>query len=410
VELDALPYHADIAEHLCTSEAALWAWFESDQFSKRYAEKVKLELLKSTYRLTRDDQASVYELADAALAKFGLELPIAIYQRHGGGENANAGLIFLPDEVAVMLEGNIAELLSDEEMLAALGHEISHHRLYTLDDGRYFTAERLLEWCAEQPGCDASIIETGRLFRLHTEIFADRGALHVSGDRDTVISTLIKVSTGLKAVSARAYLEQADEILEKYHKGSEELTHPELYIRAKAVDILSGELPDMRRLSPLVCGPLDAKRLDLIGQNRLTALTRRVVDRVLAPEFMRNEYTGNLAERYFPGYKLRDACLIAHDNKGVETADTPDEHAQLTREIEWLTKSCHEILAFVLLDFATVDAESGDAALAWTLDLADQLGFLAVYEPTARKELKRKKDDLAKLKRAAAQNENATHA
>lgn len=398
MELDALPYHADIAEHLRTSEAALWAWFESDHFSKRYAEKVKLELLKSTYRLTRDDQASVYELADAASAKLGLELPIAIYQRHGGGESANAGLIFLPDEIAVMLEGNIAELLSDAEMLAALGHEISHHRLYTLDEGRYFTAERLLEWCAEQPGCDASIVETGRLFRLHTEIFADRGALHVSGDRDAAIAALIKVSTGLKAVSARAYLEQADEILEKYWKGSEGVTHPELHIRAKALDLLSGELPDLRRLSPLVCGPLDAKRLDLMGQNRLTALTRRVVDRVLAPEFMRNEYTGNLAERYFPGYKW------------VEIADTADEHAQLTREIEWVTRSCHDILAFVLLDFATVDAESGDAALAWTLDLADQLGLFAVYEPVARKELKRKKDDLAKLKRAAAQNEDATYA
>ena len=49
-----------------------------------------------------------------------------------------------------------------------------------------------------------------------------------------------------------------------------------------------------------------------------------------------------------------------------------------------------------------VDPECGDAQLAWSLDVAGQAGIFAVYEPIARKELKRKKDELTKLKRGAA--------
>ena len=47
MELGALPYHIGVAEHLGSVESGLWAWFESDQVSKRHAEMVKLELLKS---------------------------------------------------------------------------------------------------------------------------------------------------------------------------------------------------------------------------------------------------------------------------------------------------------------------------------------------------------------------------
>ena len=62
-------------------------------------------------------------------------------------------------------------------MFAVFGHELAHHRLYSHEGGRYFTAERLLDWCAAQPGCEDSIHETWRLYRLHTEIYADMGAL-----------------------------------------------------------------------------------------------------------------------------------------------------------------------------------------------------------------------------------------
>ena len=390
MKLDALPYHVNVAKHLRTDEAALWAWFESDQFSLRYNEKVKLELLKSTYRLTRADQPGIYAQVDSVREKLGLDLPATIYQHQGGSGDANAALVFLPDELAIMLMGNISHLLGENEMLALLGHEISHHHLYCLDAGDYFTAARLLEWCTQQPGCEASYLETDRLYRLHTEIFADMGALHVTGERDAVISCLIKVATGLKKVTSSSYLQQADEILKQYKQRSEGVTHPEMFIRAKALDLLTADPPKLEEVATLVRGPIDTKRLDLVAQHALCALTRKLLDQILTYSFMRGEYTANLAERYFPGYKWSDAVHSAED------------HADLAEEIAAMARSCHDFLAYVLLDFATVDPEGGETALALTLQLAERVGLLPIYEPIARKELKRKKDDLANLKRSNA--------
>jgi hypothetical protein len=396
MKLGALPYHREVAGHLRADEAALWSWFESDQFSQRYADMVKLELLKSTYRLTRADQPDVYAHADTAAERLSLDLPVTVYQSDGGNGGANAALVFLQGEAALTLSGNIGDLLDEEEMLAVIGHELSHHHLYTLDGGLYFTAARLLDWCAAQPGCEDSIHETGRLYRLHTEIYADMGALHVTGNRDAVVSSLVKVSTGLKSVNPLSYLEQTEEILEK-RRGSDGLTHPELHIRAKSVDILSGEAPDLNALTMLVRGPLDAKRLDLPGQHSLSGIVRRLVDAVLAPDFMRGEYAANLARRYFEDYEMP-----AH---GPEAG-----LAGLAAEIAPFAKSCHEVFAYVLLDFATADPEGGDFVLTWTLDVADRLGLFSVYEPLVRKELKRKKDAIAKLRRAAQPNGKISHA
>ncbi len=390
MKLDALPYHASVVKHLRSDEAALWAWFESDQFSTRYTENVRLELLKSTYRVTRADQPGIYAQLDSARDKLGLELPATIYQHQGGSKDANAALVFLPDELAIMLMGNIGDLLSDQEMLALLGHEISHHRLYGLDCGQYFTAARFLEWCTQQPGCEASYLETDRLYRLHTEIFADMGALHVTGERDAVISCLIKVATGLKKVTPSSYLEQSNEILQQYKQGSEGLTHPELFIRAKALDLLTSEPPKLDDVAALVRGPIDTKRLDLVGQHSLSALTRKLVDQILTHSCMRGEYSANLAERYFSDYAWPE-----RDTSAAGLAD-------LAEKIAAMARSCHEFLAYVLLDFATVDPDGGETALSVTLQLAEGAGLFPIYEPIARKELKRKKDDLANLKRSAA--------
>jgi hypothetical protein len=275
-------------------------------------------------------------------------------------------------------------------MLALLGHEISHHRLYGLDCGQYFTAARFLEWCTQQPGCEASYLETDRLYRLHTEIFADMGALHVTGERDAVISCLIKVATGLKKVTPSSYLEQSNEILQQYKQGSEGLTHPELFIRAKALDLLTSEPPKLDDVAALVRGPIDTKRLDLVGQHSLSALTRKLVDQILTHSCMRGEYSANLAERYFSDYAWPE-----RDTSAAGLAD-------LAEKIAAMARSCHEFLAYVLLDFATVDPDGGETALSVTLQLAEGAGLFPIYEPIARKELKRKKDDLANLKRSAA--------
>ena len=219
----------------------------------------------------------------------------------------------------------------------------------------------------------------------------------MSGNRDAVISSLIKVSTGVRSVNPLSYLEQTEEMLEKGSEGSGELTHPELHIRAKALDLLSGDFPDLEALTALVRGPLDATRLDLPGQHDLSNVTRRLVDAVLAPDFMRGEYAVNLAQALFRG--LRDAGRWSRSRSG-----------QARGENRALAKSCHEVFAFVLFDFATADPDGGDFVLTWTLDVAERLGLYGVYEPLVRKELKRRKTDIAKLMRAAQATREASHA
>src|SRR5208282_3412645 len=166
---------------------------------------------------------------------------------------------------------------------------------------------------------------------------------------------------------------------------------------AKSVDLLSGEALKLSALTELVRGPLDAKRLDLLGQRSLSGLIRRGIDGVLAPSFMRSEFAVNLARRYFEDYELPD---------GGAEADL----AGLAAEIAPFAKSCHEVFAYMLLDFATADPDGGDFALTWTLDVADRLGLYSVYEPVVRKELKRKKDAIAKLRRGAQPEGKVSHA
>jgi hypothetical protein len=163
-----------------------------------------------------------------------------------------------------------------------------------------------------------------------------------------------------------------------------------MYIRARALDLLTSDPPKLDEVAALVRGPIEVRRLDLVGQHTLSKVTRELLDRLLAHRFMRGEYTANLAERYFPDYKWPD------------DAGSIADHAGMAGEIAAMAQSCHDFFAYVLLDFATVDPDGGDTPLALTLHLAEQIGLFSAYEPIARKELKRKKDDLAKLKRSAA--------
>jgi hypothetical protein len=59
-----LPYHRAIVEHLRASEPCLWKWFSSTRQHNTEADTLRLELLKSTYRLEPASQPRLYELAE----------------------------------------------------------------------------------------------------------------------------------------------------------------------------------------------------------------------------------------------------------------------------------------------------------------------------------------------------------
>ena len=248
MKLGALPYHREVAGHLRTGEAALWSWFESDQFFQRYAEQGKAGAFEIHLPLDARRSAGRLRPCSTAAERLSLDSPVTVYQSHGGNGGANAALVFLPGEAALTLSGNIGDILDGGECGRNLATSCTTTISIRLDGGLYFTAARLLDWCAAQPGLRDSIHETGRLYRLHTEICADMGALHVTGNRDAVVSSLVKVSTGLKSVNPLYYLEQTEEIVEKRRGKSDGLAHPELHIRAKSVDILSSKSPTLNSL------------------------------------------------------------------------------------------------------------------------------------------------------------------
>ena len=73
---------------------------------------------------------------------------------------------------------------------------------------------------------------TWKHFKLYTELFCDRMTLEMTGDLAACVSMQVKMETGLRNVSADAYLKQAEEVLRGSTTTSEGITHPEMFIRA----------------------------------------------------------------------------------------------------------------------------------------------------------------------------------
>src|SRR5438876_1183327 len=115
--LDPLPYHVKMREHLKWEEPELWNWFSSNKVRAEHAEAVRLDLLKSTYRVEPATQPQLYELAKEVSSKLELDVPVMFYQGQSGG-GLNAALAFLPSEAHIMLIGPVLNALSAAELQA----------------------------------------------------------------------------------------------------------------------------------------------------------------------------------------------------------------------------------------------------------------------------------------------------
>ena len=90
--LQPLPYHRRVADYLRAHEPAVWSWFASDRARTEFAERVRLDLLKSAYRLERDRHADAYRLAEDAASRLGVAASLTLYQSQlGTGMNAAKG-------------------------------------------------------------------------------------------------------------------------------------------------------------------------------------------------------------------------------------------------------------------------------------------------------------------------------
>jgi hypothetical protein len=245
-DLNPLPYHLAIREYLLRDEPEVWNWFASHRVRQEQIDAVRFDLLKATYRIDRESKPEWYEAAEQVAADLALDVPVTIYQAQEP-VGLNASLAFVPGEAHIVLHGPVASTLAAVEFRALLAHELGHLMLWQIWDGDFLTVDQLLSALTHDPRAETAHFATARLFALYNEIFCDRASLLATGGLLPAVAMLIKVSTGLPDVSAESYLRQADEVFSRGAAKAADLTHPEAFIRARALRLWSEGDPDADR-------------------------------------------------------------------------------------------------------------------------------------------------------------------
>jgi hypothetical protein len=310
-----LEYHENLVAYLKGEERAVWEWSQSADVRKQQADETRDAMLRQTYRMEPESHPEVYASCHAAMETLGIQAPVTLYQAADG--MMNAALCFIPGEVHLIFYGPILEKLSGEELLALMGHELAHYRLWTADDGSFYNASRILDHSLSYREATPSQRESARLFSLHTELFADRGAAIVSGGTAAAISVLVKTMTGIASVDPAAYLRQAEELDVKGER-SDGQSHPEVFVRARALDQWWREVESAGDwINQRLCGPISIETLDLLRQNELRDLTRSFFVRLLANMDIQSEEVSTQIRRYFPdlheGETALDLATISGD-------------------------------------------------------------------------------------------------
>lgn len=380
---EPLPYHRAMVQYLRGQEPELWAWFTSTRQRDKEAEAVRLDLLKSTYRLEPEVQPQLHESLREVRAVMGIEAPITLYQAQAGPA-LNAAVAYLPGEAHIVLSGPLTTVLSANEMRAVLAHELGHFLLLAAGQGEYLAATDLLRALSQERGAVPAQVESARLFSLWTEVYADRWACHVSGDPDVTVAALLKIETGLADVSAASYLRQAEEIFSKTSVQASEMTHPELYIRVRALELWSARGDEAQaEIERMIQGPLSLDRLDLLAQERARTRTRCFLQTLLAPAWFRTEPVMAHARRFFADWQPK-----------ASMADAPELLAEA--DASW-----HDYLCYLMLDFVTVDRDLGEVPLAHAMRVARRLGLEEKLDAIVQRELGLSKKALTRIKENA---------
>lgn len=385
--LQPLTYHVELRDYLKIQERDLWDWFSSAEARANYAESLHSELLETASPLPRERHEDLYRLAEEAKVGLQLDVPLIIYQARQS-EHLNAALFYLPQEAHLMLSGPVLSLLSPGELKSILGYALAHFHLWQCEGGEFLVAERLLKAMSQSPRADSSHIQSARRYRLYTEIHGDRCALQLIGDLHTVVAGLVKMQTGQAEVSGTSFLEQSREIFQKSNLKMVEISHPETYLRARALALWaegSGNID--RQIRAMIEGGATLDELDLTSQWRLSQLTQRLLAQFLRPKWFQTEAVLAHARRFFADFK-----------------SAPAENSGPVEDMKSLEESWREYLCYLLLDFVAVDPTLNELPLAAALEFSRQLGIDALFESLAMKELQLKLRDLKRLKEEAGQS------
>src|SRR5262249_11525185 len=143
------------------------------------------------------------------------------------------------------------------------------------------------------------------------------GALLVTEDMRAVVSMLVKVHTGVQEIDPDSYLRQADEIFARGNAKTEGITHPEAFIRARAIKLWADKDPKATAIAEMIEAGADLQALDLLGQESVAGWTRRVIDLLLSHKWFQTDPVIAHARLYFDDYSPPTDALtdsqLAHD-------------------------------------------------------------------------------------------------
>lgn len=385
--LEPLPYHLSVVEYLKLNEPDIWAWTRSQKIRAQHVEEVHAELLRHSYRLEADAHPDAHTSLRLAMERLGIDAPATIYQL--GGSVMNAALRFVPGEVHILLHGPVLERLSPQELLALFGHELAHYLLWSCEDGIFYTADRILNDALADARSAVSHHETARRYFLHTELFADRGAAVAASSSEAAVALLVKVTTGIGHADASAYLRQSAEIDMRDESSSAAMTHPETFIRARALDLWWQQAEDLPGwLDRKLQGPLALQRLDLPGQLRLTELTRGFISHFLSKAALRSDAVINQVRSMFPDWT----------EQVPPTAIAAFDAAQVDDDVR-------SYLNALMLDMALVDPDVRDTALLQAARIARAMGSFDALQVNLKRDARMGKLDLDRLNKQLAKAE-----
>lgn len=371
--LSILDYHKTTTAYF-QRQAKTWDFFSSYKYKEEQLRDFKTDLLKNTYKFDETVDLNLYGKVHYAKEKLQLALPVVLYQAQHT-EEMNASIVYVNGEAHIVFSGRLIQLLTDDEMQAVIAHELSHVQLYTQLNGSVEVTDRIITAIANHQGSTAAHYETARLFKIYTEIFCDRGAYIVTGNYQPIISSLVKISTGLQTVNADSYIKQAEEIFSTDTlTKTAGISHPENFIRARAIWLwhTKGSAAD-NMIKEMIEGAANIEELDLFNQQKISDLTEQIIRLLLHPKWMQTPQTIALAKQYFANIQL--------DN------EIPDKAVLITM-IENLQGNLHDYLAYVLYDFATTDKTLEDVPMGYCFYLADAFKIEKSFANTVKKERK----------------------
>lgn len=383
MEQQAFFYHKNLTEYF-KNQIKTWNWFKDAKVQAEQLKKQRTELLKKTYRLTPESEPKLYELVEQAKQKLGIDKKVTLYQELDS-VYVNARVSFYEDEIDIVFSGDILKRLHEQELLSVIAHELSHILFFQMQSGEFEVTNRIVHSIANDVNSPQTMIETARLYRLYIELFCDRGSYVVTENIDTVIEALVKVSSGLENVSAKDYLKQAHEIFKEDMGGTSQITHPESFIRARALEIFKNEEPE-ELINDIIDARWGMEKLDVFKQQLLNEHSLEFLQLICKPNWMRTDSIFTLARQYFPDFNYSNSIVIDEDM--VELFDQVDD-------------SIREYFSYILLDFSTADSSLEDLPLGHAFQIAEQFSFHKTFRQLLKNELKLtvKKLD-AKIKKA----------